>query len=141
MTDIEELFTYRLRQAEETLNEAERMLESDFSVRSVVNRSYYSMFYAILALFIRLNVVHKTSKHSGVIGIFDREFIRTGKIESHFSKMLHRLFEQRQQADYKELVELPRIDGVAAVENAREFVMALKQLIAHNESKGALNGQ
>lgn len=141
MTDIEELFTYRFRQAEETLDEAERMLESGFSVRSVVNRSYYAMFYALLALFIRLNISHRTSKHSGVIGIFDREFIRTGMIDSRFSKMLHRLFEQRQQADYKELVELPRTHGAAAVENAREFVMAIKQLIADNESKGALNEQ
>ena len=37
MTDQETLFTYRLRQAEETLAEAERMNEEGFSARSIVN--------------------------------------------------------------------------------------------------------
>jgi len=71
MTDRETIFDYRMRQTEETLAEAVRMLEMGFSPRSIVNRSYYAMFYAVLALFIHSNTPHKTSKHSGVIGIFN----------------------------------------------------------------------
>jgi len=52
MTDKEALFLYRLRQAEETLLDAKEMLENNLSPRSIINRAYYSMFYAILALFI-----------------------------------------------------------------------------------------
>ena len=52
MTDIETIFGYRMGQTEETLSEAVKMLESGFSPRSIVNRSYYAMFYAVLALFI-----------------------------------------------------------------------------------------
>ncbi len=55
MTDRETIFVYRMRQTEETLSEAIRMLESGFSPRSIVNRSYYAMFYAVLALFIHFN--------------------------------------------------------------------------------------
>lgn len=47
MTEREALFQYRLRQAEETLREAERMIEGGFSARTVVNRAYYSMFCVI----------------------------------------------------------------------------------------------
>ncbi|MBI4824309.1 MAG: hypothetical protein HY805_08810 [Nitrospirae bacterium] len=49
MTDKESLFTYRLKQAEETLSDAKRMLQDKLSPRSIVNRAYYSMFYAVLA--------------------------------------------------------------------------------------------
>ena len=44
MTDRETIFIYRMKQTEETLVEAVKMLESGFSARSIVNRSYYAMF-------------------------------------------------------------------------------------------------
>ncbi len=129
MTDKETLFTYRLREAEETLDEATRMIQEGFSSRSAVNRAYYAMFYAVLALLIRFDVEHKTSKHSGIISIFDREFFLAGRIESRYSKMLHNLFDMRQKADYKEMVELTSDDATKAVEQAQEFVAAIKGLI------------
>ena len=45
MTDRDSLFLYRLKQAEETLLDAEKMLGGSFTPRSVTNRAYYSMFY------------------------------------------------------------------------------------------------
>jgi len=129
MTDRETLFSYRLRQAEETLAEVVRMHEEGFSARSIVNRAYYAMFYAILALFIRFEIEHKTSKHSGVISIFDQQFVLTGKLERRYSRMLHRLFEARQKADYKELVELSAEDSAEAVTQAQEFVSAVRGLL------------
>ena len=51
MTDRETLFRYRLKEAEETLADAEQMLTGGFSPRSVVNRAYYAVFYFILAVF------------------------------------------------------------------------------------------
>jgi len=130
MTELETLFTYRLQEAEETLADAVHMLDGNCSPRSVVNRAYYAMFYAVLALFIRFETVHKTSKHSGVIGIFNREFVHTGKIETRFAKMLNTIFEARLEGDYKGLVELTHDHAQDAVEKAREFVTAIKELIA-----------
>lgn len=69
MTDKDALFTYRLQEAEETLSEAVRMLEEDFSPRAIVNRSYYAMFYALLALLLKTGSPMKTSKHIGVISL------------------------------------------------------------------------
>jgi uncharacterized protein (UPF0332 family) len=130
MTERETLFTYRLQEAEETLSDAVQMLDGDFSPRSVVNRAYYTMFYAVLALFIRFETVHKTSKHSGIIGIFNKEFVHTGKIEVRLAKMLNNIFETRLEGDYKGLVELTQEDAQDAVEKAREFFAAIKELVA-----------
>ena len=72
MKDTESLFKYRLEQAEETLLDAKRMLKENFSTRSITNRAYYFMFYAVLALFLKTGISVKTSKHVGVITLFDK---------------------------------------------------------------------
>jgi len=130
MTDLETLFTYRLKQAEETLADAEMLLSGQRSARSVMNRSYYAMFYAVLALFIRFDIEHKTSRHSRIISIFDLTFYRTGRLGVRYSKMLHELFDARQMADYQDFVEPTDEDARNAVDKAREFVAAIKELIA-----------
>lgn len=85
MTNTETLFTYRLRQADETLQDIDNLIASHSSGLSIVNRSYYAMFYAVLALFIRLEISHKSSKHSGVIATFDKEIVHNGLIGVSFS--------------------------------------------------------
>jgi uncharacterized protein (UPF0332 family) len=128
MTDRETIFSYRMRQTEETLAEAVRMLDSGFSPRSIVNRAYYAMFYAVLALFIHADTPHKTSKHSGVIGIFNKEFIHTGKLDARFAKMFYDLFDERMELDYRDFAEVSEEDACNAVSSAREFVSAIKLL-------------
>ena len=47
-----QLAKYRLKQAEESIDEAIFLLSGKKSPRSIVNRAYYGMFYAVLALLI-----------------------------------------------------------------------------------------
>lgn len=129
MTDKETLLTYRFREAEETLCDAEKMLREGVSPRSVINRAYYSMFYSLLALFISEGINAKTSKHSGVIAIFDKEFVHSGKIDRRYSRMLHRMFDTRQECDYKELVEITAEDSAESVTLATEFVQLIKSFM------------
>lgn len=129
MTDIEALFLYRLKQSEETLSDANKMIQSGLSPRSIINRAYYAMFYAILALFLKTGVNIKTSKHIGVISTFDREFIKTGKIGRRYSEMLHDLFDSRLEGDYKEYVEITADDAIEHVKFAEEFLKTIKDFI------------
>lgn len=129
MTDKETLFSYRLKQAEETLMDSEKMLQGDFSHRSITNRAYYSMFYAVLALFLKTDVNVKTSKHIGVISLFDKEFIHTKKIDEYYSTILHKMFNIRQKGDYKEMVKLSMEDVNEHVNLAKEFLKGIKDFI------------
>lgn len=130
MTDREALLAFRMKEAEETLADAERMLKGGLSPRSTSNRAYYAMFYAVLALFLKEGVTAKTSKHAGVIAVFDKEFIHAGKLDIRYSKLLHKTFEARQTIDYKELVEVTVEEASGHVKGAREFVDAVKKFIA-----------
>jgi uncharacterized protein (UPF0332 family) len=67
------LIEYRLTQARDSIREADVLDQSGMSRRSVMNRLYYAMFYAVLALLQEKEM--GTSKHSGAIALFDREFV------------------------------------------------------------------
>jgi uncharacterized protein (UPF0332 family) len=133
MTDKQTLFHYRIKQAEETLSDAHKMLDENLSPRSIINRAYYSMFYVLLALFIQKEINLKTSKHSGVITIFDKEFVHTGGIEPYFSKILHKLFVARQESDYKELITLSKKEASECLRLAEEFVDRIKKIILQED--------
>lgn len=133
MTDEEVLFSYRLKQAEETLVETKKMIEGGFSPRTIINRAYYSMFYSLLALFIKSKVNIKTSKHIGVISLFDKEFVKTGIFEKYYSKKLHDAFDARQEGDYKEFVDLSIEDATEYVKYADEFLKKVKEYLANRE--------
>jgi uncharacterized protein (UPF0332 family) len=103
-----ELSEYRLSQARDSLREADVLLREGMSPRSVMNRLYYAMFYAVLALLQAKQL--GTSKHSGAIALFDREFVKTGILPKELSKALHRAFELRQKGDYMEEAEITPAD-------------------------------
>ena len=90
------LVKYRLREAEDSIEEARVLMKEGMSMRAVMNRLYYAMFYAVLALLQEKQL--GTSKHSGVISLFDREFVKSGIFDKGLSKILHRAFELRQRA-------------------------------------------
>ncbi len=129
MTDKQALFTYRLAQAAETLADAKKMLQGGLSPRSIINRAYYSMFYAILALFLKTDINLKTSKHAGIISIFDKEFVHSGKIGKHYSKTLHKMFDARQESDYREFVELSADYAAEMLKLAEDFFEHIKSII------------
>lgn len=129
MTDKDVLKGYRLKQAEETLFEAQKMLDGGFTSRTIISRAYYSMFYAVLALFLDSDLNIKTSKHMGVISVFDKEFIKTGKLDKRYSEMIHEAFDARLECDYKDFVEATTDEATSAVQRARDFINAIKTLI------------
>ena len=129
MSDRDLLFEYRAEQAKTTLAEAEKMLKQNFSPRSIINRAYYAMFYMVLALFLKTGITAKSSKHSGVLGIFDLEFIVEGKIDKEYSRMIHRMFDRRIEFDYKEFARADIKEAGIAVDNAKKFISEIARFI------------
>ena len=83
---LEDLLFYRIEQAHETLREAEILL-NESALRGAINRAYYAMFYALLALLATKQL--GTSKHSGALALFDREFVKAGVFPRELSRSLH----------------------------------------------------
>jgi len=122
--ELIELIKYRLKEAEDSIKEAEVLLKEGMSMRAVMNRLYYAMFYTVLALLQEKEL--GTSKHSGAISMFDREFIKTGIFDKDMSKTLHRAFELRQKGDYMEQAEVTKEDVDEMLPKTKDFVSVIK---------------
>lgn len=125
--DLRVLIEQRLKQADESLEEVKVLLKEKMSLRAVMNRLYYAMFYAVLALLLEKQM--GTSKHIGVILLFDREFIKTGIFGKDLSKILHRAFELRQKGDYIEQANVIQQDVDEILPQAIDFVSKIKQYL------------
>lgn len=122
--DLLALIKYRLEEAENSIKEAEVLLREGMSLRSVMNRLYYAMFYSVLALLQEKEL--GTSKHYGAISLFDREFIKGGIFDKELSKTLHRAFELRQKGDYMEQAEVTKNDVDEMLPKTKDFVSKVK---------------
>lgn len=122
------LFQHRLKMARETLEDASLLHREGRSAWSVINRAYYAMFYAVLALLISIG--EGSAKHSGVITLFNRHFIKTGKFPPEMSKWLHRAFDLRQRSDYREMpqIQLEQVEEV--FQWAQAFVVQVEAFLA-----------
>ncbi len=122
--DARALVDYRMEQAANTLVAARTLLDAGL-LRDSVNRSYYAAFYAVLALLCTKGL--GTSKHSGAIALFDREFVKPGVFGKSLSIFLHKAFDMRQEADYAEMSEIDEQDATETIAGAEDFIRQVKR--------------
>jgi len=89
-----------------------------------VAKAYFAMFYAVKAF--ELNSGIQVRKHSAVISKFGENFIKTGRIDRKYHKMLNDAFKKRQMADYKMYEEFIEEIAIQQFENAKQFVSEIK---------------
>jgi len=122
--DKKALAQYRLEQAGESLDEAAFLLSGEKSPRSIINRVYYAMFYATLALLIY--EPYSSSKHSGVLGYFNRRFIKEEVFDREMGRWVNKAFELSQRGDYREYFEVTRDQAADLVVKAGQFVSIVR---------------
>ena len=120
------LINARLNQADSALNSGKLLLEQKF-YNDCVNRFYYSMFYAVLALLLTRNL--GSSKHKGVISLFDKEFVRTGDFSKEMSNWLHSIFQQRLETDYDEQPKITPEKAIKIKDQAYNFIQTIKSYL------------
>jgi uncharacterized protein (UPF0332 family) len=107
------------------LDDAKFLLDGTRSCQSIVNRSYYAMFYAALALLQKIGQV--PSKHAGVISIFDTEFVLKGVFSRELSRDFHKAFEMRQVCDYRVFEPCSWEEAKEIWKKAVHFVEAVRE--------------
>ncbi len=129
--EIAALARHRLARAHEAIAEGEHLLAKGAPM-GAANRLYYGAYYAAKALLATREV--DSSRHSGVISLFQKHFVKTGLISTEIAKALPRAFEKRQKSDYGDfatvtLEEAQRIrDEVRGFE--AECARRLEEIIA-----------
>ena len=92
-----------------------------------VNRAYYACFYALSAVLLAEG--WRFAKHSGVRAALHSDLVRSGRLDPSWGRAYDRLFENRQRADYQELVafEAEQVGELCGL--ALGFVAEMRRLV------------
>ena len=118
------LIKYRIEQAKETVFDAQILIKNE-KYRSAVNRIYYAMFYITLALGLKYGF--ETSKHLQLIGWFNKNFVKEGKIQEKYGKMLRETYKHRQEGDYVAFIEFSLADVEVMYSDAIDFINEIEK--------------
>jgi uncharacterized protein (UPF0332 family) len=115
------LAQHRLARARETLADGHVLLAAD-RYASAVNRFYYAAFHAARALLATRGL--DSSRHSGVIALFQQHFVKTGVVSADVARALPRAFEKRLNADYEDFSETTSEEASRVQRDCEQFVAA-----------------
>ena len=113
------LAMYRMQKAREIIIEARDNLTQKHYGLSV-NRSYYAMFTAARAMLALKEM--DSSKHSGVISLFNQHIVKRGLCPKEIAKYLPKAKDIRERADYGDFVEITEHDAEMQIARATQFV-------------------
>ena len=119
-----EYIKYRFHRSEESFDEA-LILAKNGSWNTVVNRLYYSCFYAVIALLLKNNI--ETQSHDGTRTQFGLHFIKTGKIDKVYGKLFTKLSDYRQKGDYGDLYDYTEEIVIPLIGQVKNFIEEIKK--------------
>jgi uncharacterized protein (UPF0332 family) len=120
------LVLYRMARANESMEDA-RILADNRRWNACVNRLYYACFYMVSALLVRHGL--SSSKHTDVRSLFNKQYVKTGKIPKKFARIYNDLFERRQEGDYIDFVIFQESQVLPWLSEAEKLVEHIKYLI------------
>ena len=117
---------YRLQRAYETLEDA-RILAEASRWNTCVNRLYYACFYSVSALLAQHGL--SSSKHTGVRSLFNRHYVKIGKVTKEMAQIYNDLFERRQESDYLDFTRFEESEFSPWISKAEAFVEHIAVII------------
>lgn len=126
MTAQDALASHRLARAREALAEAD-LLISATRWNGALNRLYYALFYAARALLALKRI--DSSRHSGVIALFQEHFVKPGSVPADIARALPQAFARRQRTDYGDFAEAQQADVQTLRGDVERFVDTCSELL------------
>ena len=129
---LKELAKYRMERAKEMLEAAEGNLNIR-QYKTSINRSYYAVFHAMRALNILKGF--DSSKHSGVIAFFNREYLKTEILDKALSVIIKNSSFLREKSDYDDFFIASKKEVETQVSEARIFLEVAETYLLNIEQE------
>ena len=123
-----DLVRYRMQNSKEKLGSAKILLENG-KLKDSISRSYYAMFTAARALLATKHL--DSSKHTGVVSLFNQRFVKEGIVANDFGRMLMKGKDLRQDGDYKDFIEISMEEAQEQYSNAEQFIEQIEDALTH----------
>jgi HEPN domain. len=123
---VKELEKARLKQARESLDEAQALLTERMDTGLVLTNLFYAFYYSILALMNEGQT--PTTMQSVTLGLFEQQFIKTGKLPKRFRDAIQRVFDSKPKCSgEKTPVSADEVNTL--LDRAREFINDVEELL------------
>ncbi len=121
-----DLVQHLLKRAKESLEEA-KILANSGHFNTCVSRLYYACFYSVSALLEKDGI--SSSKHSGVRSLFNKQFVKAGKVPKEIAAIYNDLFDRRQESDYGPFFVFEETDVQPWFNEVEIFVKEIAKLV------------
>ena len=126
MTAQDALASHRLTRAREALAEADVLVSAN-RWNGALNRVYYVAFYAARALLALKRI--DSSRHSGVIALFQEHFVKAGVVAEDVARALPQAFARRQRSDCGDFAEAQMTEVQTLRDAVERFVRACEEVV------------
>ena len=121
-----DLIRYRIERAFRVFKEAEDNAKlGHWNLAG--NRLYYSVFHMCQALL--LNEGETPRRHASMIHKIGLDFIKTGKLDRQYGRLISRLYELRQSGDYDDKYDATEEEIVPYFKQVKELLDKMKELV------------
>ena len=128
----EDLSKYRIERAKEALEEA-KILGNLNHWNTTANRLYYACFYSASSYLVSNNC--QASTHSGIKNTFNKELIKTGLLESKYGLLYNKLFNLRQEADYRDYRDVTDTEIKPMLNQVEDLIRRIEVLLTTTEEE------
>ena len=122
----EVLIHYWLDKSDDDIESASANFSAN-RLQNAVRDAYFACFHAFAALLLKEGKTFK--RHKEVRSALHRDFVRKGKLDPMWGKHYDWLFENRQKADYRPLVEFEPEQVKEIIEQTHGFLEEMKRLL------------
>ena len=121
-----EVIDYWIEKADQDLASARDNL-SAARLQNAVRDAYFACFHAFSSVLLKEE--KSLRKHKEVRSALHRDYIHAKRIETEWGKHYDWLFDNRQKADYRPLVQFDSEQVNEIIEKSNEFIEEMKKLI------------
>lgn len=124
--ELKEQIQSIVKKANRSIKAAKRLIgDEDYDFAS--SRLYYAVYYAMEAVLLTKNL--NPSKHTGTIGQFNQFFVKEGIFPKNFSKIISRLFRERQVGDYSFYIDITEEEILEDVKSTENFLGKIEEYL------------
>ena len=115
-----------LEKARRVIASAEYLAQGGY-FDDAVSRAYYAVFHAGCALL--ASIGRTVRSHDGLRATIGEHFVRPGKLDGKFARVLARTAADRNDADYNSAARFSEEDATSAIRDARAFLAEVEKLL------------
>ncbi|TAL69225.1 MAG: HEPN domain-containing protein [Bacteroidetes bacterium] len=120
------LVNYKREKAKKILDEIDSHIKNNF-LATAMNRIYYAGFNIITALMLIEDF--SSSKHSQLIGKFNKDYIHSGIIDKEIADILNLSFRKRTAVDYHDFTIVVKDEVQLYYKKMKKFVKVIDEII------------